>query len=89
MPRTHNAPLTAAVFSVMALFLAGCGDNLFNKIGGFWELTCCGAVLVILDIIALIELAGSPRPTTNKVIWALVIILMPYLGCALYYFFGR
>lgn len=89
MRKQLRAILPLALICLATLFLAGCGENLFDKVGGFWELSCCGAVLVILDVVALVELAGSPRPTSNKVIWALIIIFLPYLGCFLYYFFGR
>ena len=69
--------------------LAGCGPNLFERVSNFWTLSCCGVVVVVLDILALIELAGSTRSTGSKVLWALLIILAPVLGCILYYFFGR
>lgn len=89
MQRPARSISTAAVLALMTLVLAGCGPNLFERLTGFWSLSCCGAVIVILDIIALIELAGSPRSTGNKVLWALLIIFAPLLGCILYYFFGR
>ncbi len=73
----------------LAVLLAGCGPNLLERVSNFWSLSCCGAVIVILDIIALIELAGGPKSTGDKVLWALIIIFFPVLGCILYYFFGR
>ncbi len=81
--------LPLALLCLATLVLAGCGDTLFGKTSDFWELSCCGAVLVILDIIALVDLAGSPPAPSNRVLWAAVIIFLPYLGCLLYYFFGR
>lgn len=80
-------PVLIVFFS--AVVLAGCGPNLFERVGNFWTLGCCGGLIVILDIIALVELAGSARSTGNKVLWALLIIFFPILGCILYYFFGR
>lgn len=77
------------VFAFTALLLAGCGPNLLERVDNFWTLGCCGTIIVILDIIALVELAGSPKSTGNKVLWALLIIFFPVLGCILYYFFGR
>ena len=89
MPNRRDALLSSALLFLMTLALAGCGPNLFERVGNFWSLSCCGAVIVILDIIALVELAGSPRSTGSKVMWALIIIFAPLLGCILYYFFGR
>lgn len=81
--------LPAAPLVLLTLFLAGCGETLFGKIGRFETLGCCGGLAVILDIVALVELAGSHRPTGSKVLWAAIIILLPYLGCLLYFFVGR
>lgn len=86
-PLRRSAPLLFII--VATLVLAGCGPNLLDYLGNFWTLSCCGAIVVILDVIALIELAGSARTTGNKVMWALLIIFFPILGCILYYFFGR
>lgn len=74
---------------LLAVSVAGCGPNLFNRLGNFWSLSCCGGIVVILDIIALVELAGSAKSTGDKVLWALIIIFFPVLGCILYYFFAR
>ena len=81
---------TAVLLTPLALLLAGCGgDNLIELATDFWSLGCCGTVVVILDILALVELAGSRRSTGNKVLWALLIIFAPLLGYILYYLFGR
>lgn len=88
MPSKRNAFLLLLLGSA-TLLLAGCGANLFDRVNNFWTLGCCGGVLIILDILALIELAGDARPLSNKIIWALFIIFAPYLGCIAYYLFGR
>ena len=72
-----------------SLLLVGCSDNLANLVSNFYALSCCGVVVVILNIIALVELAGSTKSTSSKLLWALLIIFAPYLGCILYYLFGR
>lgn len=72
-----------------SLVLAGCAENLADLVSNFYALSCCGVVVVILDIIALVELAGSAKSTSSKLLWALLIIFAPYLGCILYYLFGR
>lgn len=89
--QTKHLQLVLAAFSfvVLSVFLAGCGPNLFDRVANFWSLSCCGGVIVILDILALLELAGSTRSTGDKVLWALLIIFFPLGGLILYYFFGR
>lgn len=89
MSYTLRTSAQAGLFTLLAVALAGCGPNLLERASNFWSLSCCGAVVVILDIIALIELAGSAKSVGNKVLWALIIIFFPVLGCILYYFFGR
>ena len=78
-----------AALALMTVFLAGCGPNLFDRLGNFWSLSCCGIIIVVLDIVALVELAGSTRSTGSKVLWAILIIFFPVGGCILYYLFGR
>lgn len=86
----RNTTLPAALALVLtSTLLAGCGPNLFDRLGNFWTLSCCGGLIVILDIIALLEIAGSMRTTGNKILWALVIIFFPVIGLIAYYFFGR
>lgn len=80
------ATLSVVAFS---LLLAGCGPNLFDRVANFWSLSCCGVVIVVLDILALLELAGSTRSTGDKVLWAILIIFFPLGGLILYYFLGR
>ncbi len=80
---------TAASVAAVALFAAGCGPNLFNRISNFWSLSCCGVVVVILDVIALLEIAQSARSTSDKILWAALIVLFPILGFVVYYFFAR
>ena len=88
--RSRRTALLGTVLLVgAALLLAGCESNLFEQLDNFWTLGCCGSVVVILDILALIELAGSARALQGKIIWALIIIFAPLLGCILYYLFAR
>ena len=89
MQTVFHRPLTSALLALSALVLTGCGPNLFERMGNFWTLSCCGLIIVILDVIALVEIAGSTRSTGDKVIWALLIIIFPILGIILYYFIGR
>jgi uncharacterized lipoprotein YmbA len=89
-PSRSSRLLVAALAVVAALTLTGCaGGSLLNQMVNFWSLSACGTVLVILDIIALVELAGSPRSTGDKILWAAVVVIFPYVGCLVYYLFGR
>lgn len=89
MEKKLHIVASGLIFTLKALILSGCGPSLLERVGNFWTLGCCGTVIVVLDIIALIELAGSAKSTGSKVLWALLIIFFPVLGCILYYFFGR
>ena len=93
MPRisfdARSRLFAALLLAPLALLLTGCGDSLVDLTTNFWSLGCCGVVIVVLDIVALVELAGSARSTGNKILWGAIIILFPYLGCLAYYLFGR
>ena len=78
-----------AVLASSALFAGCAGPNLFERMQSPWYFGFCSTVIVILDIIALVEIAGSDRTFSSKAIWALLIIFLPVLGLILYWFFER
>lgn len=81
--------LPAALLGLLALLLAGCGPDLFQRMS-MTEWGLCGTVVVILAVVALVDLLGdATRSVGNKVIWSLVIVFMPVLGVILYFFLGR
>ncbi len=89
--KLHRGALALSAF-LLAVLMAGCttGDgNLIDMARSPFSLGCCGILVLILDIIAILELAGSSRTLGSKVIWIIVILVFPLLGCILYYFFGR
>ena len=45
-------------------------------------------VITVLDIIALVSLLKSGADTASKILWALLIILLPLLGMVLYFLMG-
>ena len=47
-----------------------------------------GFIVLALDIWALISVIGSNASTGKKVIWVLVILLLPLLGFILWLLFG-
>src|SRR5271157_1601443 len=46
-------------------------------------------VAFVLDIFALVEILKSRAEATTKILWVLVVWLMPWLGLILYYTIGR
>ena len=89
LTRKYNL-LAVFLLGSCSLLLMGCGGaNLFDYFNNFWSLGCCGVIILVLDVIALLEVAGSARSLGSKVLWALLIIFAPILGCILYYLFGR
>ena len=47
-----------------------------------------GLVVLVLDIWAIISVAGSNASTGSKVIWVLVILFLPVLGFIAWWLFG-
>ena len=45
-------------------------------------------VITVLDIIALVSLLKSGADTATKLLWALLIILLPLIGMVLYFLMG-
>ena len=80
--------IPSALFVLCAMFLTGCGENLIGMAGSWEVLGCCGLIVLILDIIAIVEIAGSSRTTGAKFIWIIFIVLFPLLGLIAYYVFA-
>lgn len=53
------------------------------EVGGLF-----GLLILIADIYAIIKVVGSGASTGVKVIWVLVILLLPLLGFLLWLIFG-
>lgn len=47
-----------------------------------------GLVLLILDIWAIVKTVESGAATGTKVLWIVVILVLPLLGLILWWFFG-
>jgi hypothetical protein len=45
-------------------------------------------VILVLDVIALVSLLKSGADSATKILWALLIILLPVLGMILYFLMG-
>ena len=47
-----------------------------------------GLIVLILDIVAIVSLLKSNADTGTKILWLLLIVLLPFLGMILYYLMG-
>lgn len=48
-----------------------------------------GLIILVLDIIAIMELLKSKTNTGKKILWIILIIILPLIGLILYYLLGR
>jgi len=48
-----------------------------------------GLVVLVLDIIAIVDLLKSAKDTGKKVLWILLILILPLIGMILYFLLGR
>ncbi|MCL4196892.1 MAG: PLDc N-terminal domain-containing protein [Phycisphaerales bacterium] len=48
-----------------------------------------GLIVFILDIIAIVDVLRGSKPAVNKLLWILLILLLPMLGMVLYFLLGR
>lgn len=53
------------------------------EVGGFF-----GLILLILDVYAIVKVLGSNATTGTKVLWIVLILLLPLLGLLLWWLFG-
>jgi len=44
--------------------------------------------VLVLDLVALVSLLKSSADTTTKILWVLLIVLLPLFGMLLYFFVG-
>lgn len=47
-----------------------------------------GLIILILDVWAIVKIMESGATTGGKVIWIVVIVLLPVLGLLVWFFFG-
>lgn len=48
-----------------------------------------GLIILVLDIIAIVEVAKSKADMGKKVLWIILILVLPIVGLILYYLLGR
>ena len=47
-----------------------------------------GLIHLILIVYAIVKIIGSPAGTGSKVIWIVIVLLLPVLGLILWFLFG-
>ncbi len=48
-----------------------------------------GLVILILDIVAIVDIIKSSKDTGKKILWLLLVILLPVIGLVLYFLLGK
>jgi hypothetical protein len=48
-----------------------------------------GLVVLVLDIIAIIDIVKSSKDTGGKVLWILLVVILPLIGMILYFAIGK
>jgi len=48
-----------------------------------------GLVILVLDILAIVNCVQSSMETGKKVLWIVLILILPLIGLILYYLVGR
>jgi len=90
MQRRFFTTVPLLLMTLVSFFLVGCsGPTLMDRLNYPWGAGFCGILILIFDVIALLEVAGSNRTFGSKVLWALLIFFFPVGGVIFYYFFGR
>lgn len=51
--------------------------------------TILGIIAFILFLIAIYEIVTSSMDLTKKVIWGVIVLLLPYIGVVLWFLIGR
>ena len=46
-------------------------------------------IVLILDIIAIVDLFKSAKDTGNKILWLILILILPVAGMILYFLIGK
>jgi hypothetical protein len=48
-----------------------------------------GLVVLVLDIIAIVDAVKSSMDTGKKVLWIIIILVIPVIGMILYFLIGK
>jgi hypothetical protein len=56
---------------------------------GFGTYSIVGLILLVLFIIFLVDIISRPMPIEKKLLWILIVLLVPVIGLILYFLIGR
>ena len=48
-----------------------------------------GLIILVLDVIAIADIINSWKDTEKKLLWILLILLLPLVGMLLYFLIGK
>ncbi|HOW88174.1 MAG TPA: PLDc N-terminal domain-containing protein [Candidatus Omnitrophota bacterium] len=51
--------------------------------------TILGLIVLVLDIIAIVDCVKSSVATGKKVLWIILILILPLIGMILYFLLGK
>lgn len=48
-----------------------------------------GLIVLVLDIIAIVSILGGKASVEHKLLWTVIVLLLPVVGMILYFLMGR
>ncbi|MGB3799609.1 MAG: PLD nuclease N-terminal domain-containing protein [Lewinella sp.] len=78
--------------ALVAVLLTACGEDVSagEAVGAGIGIWAIGSILAfILVVLAVLDLIKKPYPMEKKLIWGVVILVIPFLGAVLYFILGR
>jgi hypothetical protein len=58
-------------------------SRVFREVNGFW-----GLIVLVADIWAIVNILQSSASTGRKVLWTVLVIILPVLGFIIWFFLG-
>ena len=88
--KTHSLPPAAlALLIALTVGLAGC-DSPESFLGGsILTIGIAGLLALALIIYAIVDLVRGPLDTGAKILWGIVIWVVPFLGAIAYLLIGK
>ena len=77
--------LPASLVATLAVVLSGCGPSLREVGGSALGGSLCSILWLVLAITALLDLWKSSRDDTKKLVWTVIIVVVPVLGSIIYH----
>ncbi len=87
-----NLPRLAAIAATLSMILfTGCTEEAARGVvaGSVALYAIGGIVLFLLVIFALVDIVKRSASTGKKLLWVLIILIIPFVGAILYFLMGR